>query len=140
MNQVKLNVEELKDFIKHMIKNNQHIQSEGKVPVAINVEGNAGLGKTSAISQIATELGMQFVKLNLSQLEELGDLVGFPVKEFQVKNSEGKSLWITEQEIETSNQKGYKVVAKRMSHAAPDWIQGKGAGGILCLDDYTRAD
>lgn len=43
MNQVKLNVEELKDFIKHMIKNNQHIQSEGKVPVAINVEGNAGL-------------------------------------------------------------------------------------------------
>lgn len=140
MNQVKLNVEELKDFIKHMIKNNQHIQSEGKVPVAINVEGNAGLGKTSAISQIATELGMQFVKLNLSQLEELGDLVGFPVKEFQVKNSEGKSLWITEQEIETANQKGYKVVAKRMSHAAPDWIQGKGAGGILCLDDYTRAD
>lgn len=97
-------------------------------------------GKTSAISQIATELEMQFVKLNLSQLEELGDLVGFPVKEFQVKNSEGKSLWITEQEIETANQKGYKVVAKRMSHAAPDWIQGKGAGGILCLDDYTRAD
>ena len=140
MNQVKLNVEELKNFIKHMIKNNQHIQSEGKIPVAINVEGNAGLGKTSAISQIATELGMQFVKLNLSQLEELGDLVGFPIKEFQVKNAEGKSLWITEQEIEMANQKGYKVVAKRMTHAAPEWIQGKSAGGILCLDDYTRAD
>jgi hypothetical protein len=43
MNQVKLNVEELKNFIKHMINNNQHIQAEGKVPVAINVEGNAGL-------------------------------------------------------------------------------------------------
>lgn len=140
MSQVQLNVEELKDFIKHMIKNNQHIQADGKVPVAINVEGDAGLGKTSAISQIATELGLQFVKLNLSQLEELGDLVGFPIKEFQVKNSEGKSLWITEQEIETANQKGYRVIAKRMSHAAPDWIQGKGAGGILCLDDYTRAD
>jgi hypothetical protein len=26
-----------------MINNNQHIQAEGKVPVAINVEGNAGL-------------------------------------------------------------------------------------------------
>ena len=140
MSQVQLNVEELKDFIKHMIKNNQHIQAEGKVPVAINVEGDAGLGKTSAISQVAAELGLQFVKLNLSQLEELGDLVGFPIKEFQVKNAEGKSLWITEQEIEMANQKGYKVVSKRMSHAAPEWIQGKGAGGILCLDDYTRAD
>ena len=140
MSQVQLNVEELKDFIKHMIKNNQHIQAEGKVPVAINVEGDAGLGKTSAISQVAAELGLQFVKLNLSQLEELGDLVGFPIKEFQVKNAEGKSFWITEQEIEMANQKGYKVVSKRMSHAAPEWIQGKGAGGILCLDDYTRAD
>jgi nucleoside-triphosphatase THEP1 len=140
MSQVQLNVEELKNFIKHMINNNQHIQADGKVPVAINVEGDAGLGKTSAISQVAAELGLQFVKLNLSQLEELGDLVGFPIKEFQVKNAEGKSLWITEQEIEMANQKGYKVVAKRMSHAAPEWIQGKGAGGILCLDDYTRAD
>lgn len=140
MSQVQLNVEELKSFIKHMINNNQHIQADGKVPVAINVEGDAGLGKTSAISQVAAELGLQFVKLNLSQLEELGDLVGFPIKEFQVKNAEGKSLWITEQEIEMANQKGYKVVAKRMAHAAPEWIQGKGAGGILCLDDYTRAD
>jgi hypothetical protein len=140
MSQVQLNLEELKNFIKHMINNNQHIQADGKVPVAINVEGDAGLGKTSAISQVAAELGLQFVKLNLSQLEELGDLVGFPIKEFQVKNAEGKSLWITEQEIEMANQKGYKVVAKRMSHAAPEWIQGKGAGGILCLDDYTRAD
>jgi hypothetical protein len=43
MNQVQLNVEELKDFIKHMVNNNQHIQSEGKVPVAVNIEGDAGL-------------------------------------------------------------------------------------------------
>ena len=48
MSQVQLNVEELKGFIKHMVNNNQHIQKEGKVPVAINIEGDAGLGKTSA--------------------------------------------------------------------------------------------
>lgn len=140
MNQVKLNVDELKGFIKHMVGNNQAIQADGKVPVAINIEGDAGLGKTSAILQLGKEMGMEVVKLNLSQLEELGDLVGFPIKEFQVKNSEGKTLWITEQEIETANSKGYRVVAKRMSHAAPEWIQGKGEGGFLILDDYTRAD
>ena len=133
MNQTQLNVEELKSFIKHMVINNQKIQEDGKVPVAINIEGDAGLGKTSAIMQLGQELQMTTVKLNLSQLEELGDLVGFPIKEFQVKNSEGKTLWITEHEIETASSKG-------MTHAAPEWIQGKGEGGFLILDDYTRAD
>jgi hypothetical protein len=140
MSQVQLNVEELKDFIKHMVGNNQHIQAQGKVPVAINIEGDAGLGKTSAIMQLGKEMNMQVVKLNLSQLEELGDLVGFPVKEFEIQNAEGKTKWIGEAQVQMALQKGFKVVAKRMSHAAPEWIQGKGEGGFLVLDDYTRAD
>ena len=140
MSQIKLNVEELGDFVKHMITNNQHIQKKGLTPVTINVSGDAGLGKTSSIIQLGKELGLQVEKLNLSQLEELGDLIGFPVKEFKVKNSEGKVLWITEQEISLASEKGYKVVDKRMSHAKPAWIQGKKDGGILILDDFTRAD
>ena len=140
MNTVQLNVDELKGFIRHMVKNNQHIQSEGKVPVAINIEGDAGLGKTSAILQLGKELGMDVVKLNLSQIEELGDLVGFPIKEFLVKNQEGKQRWITETQVPAAMKAGYTVADKRMSHAAPEWIQGKGEGGFLILDDYTRAD
>ena len=140
MSQIKLNVEELGDFVKHMITNNQHIQKKGLTPVTINVSGDAGLGKTSSIMQLGKELGLQVEKLNLSQLEELGDLIGFPVKEFKVKNSEGKVLWVTEQEISLANEKGYKVVDKRMSHAKPAWVQGKKDGGILILDDFTRAD
>jgi hypothetical protein len=140
MSQVQLNVEELKDFIKHMVGNNQHIQAQGKVPVAINIEGDAGLGKTSAIMQLGKEMNMQVVKLNLSQLEELGDLVGFPVKEFQIQNAEGKTKWINEAQIGAAQKAGFKIVDKRMSHAAPEWIQGKGEGGFLVLDDYTRAD
>jgi midasin (ATPase involved in ribosome maturation) len=106
MNQVQLNVEELKDFIKHMVGNNQHIQAQGKVPVAINIEGDAGLGKTSAIMQLGKEMNMQVVKLNLSQLEELGDLVGFPVKEFQISNADGKTTWINESQISAASAKG----------------------------------
>ena len=140
MSQVQLNIDELKGFLSHMIKNNQHIQEQGKVPVTINIVGDAGLGKTSAILQMAKESNMDMVKLNLAQFEELGDLIGFPVKEYQIKNSEGKTLWITEQEIERASSKGYRVVGKRMSHAAPEWIQGKKEGGFLILDDFTRAD
>ena len=140
MNTVQLNVDELKGFIRHMVKNNQHIQSEGKVPVAINIEGDAGLGKTSAIMQLGKEMNMQVVKLNLSQLEELGDLVGFPVKEFQIENAEGKTKWINEAQIGAAQKAGFKITDKRMSHAAPEWIQGVGEGGFLVLDDYTRAE
>ena len=135
-----LNVDELKDFLKHMVDNNQYIQKEGKIPVAINIEGDAGLGKTSAIMQLGKEMQMDVVKINLSQIEELGDLVGFPVKEFKIQNKEGKSTWIMEAQIEAAMKKGYKVVEKRMAHAAPEWIQGRTEGGFLVLDDYTRAD
>jgi nucleoside-triphosphatase THEP1 len=140
MNTVQLNAEELKGFIRHMVNNNQHIQAQGKVPVAVHIEGDAGLGKTSTILQLGKELEMDVVKLNLSQIEELGDLVGFPVKEFLVKNQEGKQRWITEAQVNGALKAGYTVADKRMSHAAPEWIQGKGEGGFLILDDYTRAD
>lgn len=135
-----LNVDELKGFLKHMVNNNQYIQKEGKVPVAINIEGDAGLGKTSAIVQLGKEMDMDVVKINLSQIEELGDLVGFPVKEFKIQNKEGQSTWIMEAQVEAAMKKGYKVVEKRMAHAAPEWIQGRTEGGFLVLDDYTRAD
>ena len=94
MSQVQLNLDELKDFVKYMVTNNQHIQSLGKVPVAVNIEGDAGLGKTSSVKQLATELGMDVIRLNLAEFEELGDLVGFPVKEFEIQNAEGKTTWI----------------------------------------------
>ena len=140
MSQVQLNVDELKDFLKHMVANNRYIQERGKTPVAINIEGDAGLGKTSSVKQLSAEMGMQVIRLNLAEFEELGDLVGFPVKEFQIQNAEGKTTWINEQQIDAAVKKGYKVTGKRMSHAAPEWIQGKGEGGFLILDDYTRAD
>lgn len=141
MSQVKLNIDELKNFMHHVVKNNRYIQNEGKVPVAVNVEGEAGLGKTSSILQLAKELNMAVIKLNLSQIEELGDLVGFPFKEFQVQNKEGATKWIQETLLDTYIKGGFRPTGQsRMSHASPQWIQGQSEGGFLILDDYTRAD
>ena len=144
MAQVKLNSTELKDFIKHVINNNRFIQSQGKVPTALNVVGNAGLGKTTVVSNLAKEEGMQFVKINLAMIEELSDLVGFPVKEFQIGKDtpDGlKTKWVTEMEAELAVKAGFKLTgARRTAYCAPEWISGKGESGILLLDDYTRAD
>jgi len=141
MSQVQLNVDELKGYLKHMVNNNQYIQAQGKVPVAVNIEGDAGLGKTSSLMQLANELSMSVVKLNLSQIEELGDLIGFPFKEFEMIREDGKVTWVQETLMETYIKNKYRPTNQsRMSHAAPEWIQGQTEGGFLILDDYTRAD
>lgn len=84
MAQVNLNIDELKGFINHIITNNRYLQSNNKPPVSIEVMGESGIGKTSTIVEIAKEQNLNFVKLNLAQIEELGDLVGFPVRQFQM--------------------------------------------------------
>ena len=84
MNQVNLNIDELEDFITHIIANNRHLQSEGKNPVAVEVVGESGIGKTTSIMDMTARHELDFVKLNLAQIEELGDLVGFPIKQFQM--------------------------------------------------------
>ena len=84
MAQVDLNVTELKGFVNHMITNNRYLQANGKSPVSVEVVGESGIGKTSTIVELAEENKLKFVKLNLAQIEELGDLVGFPVRQFQM--------------------------------------------------------
>ena len=84
MAQVNLNVTELKGFINHIITNNRFLQKEGKNSVSVEVVGESGIGKTSTIVEMAEENNLNFVKVNLAQIEELGDLVGFPVRQFQM--------------------------------------------------------
>ena len=143
--QVELNTDELKGFVNHIVNNNRYLQQNGKIPVAIAVEGEAGIGKTSTILEIGKDLGLNVVKINLSQIEEIGDLTGFPVKEFEVVKTteDGAKVtkWIPENTLPMYIQNKYVPTGeKRMTHATPEWIQGKEEGGILILDDYTRAD
>ena len=49
MNEVNLNIDELHDFVGHIITNNRHLQGQGKKPVAIEVVGESGIGKTTSI-------------------------------------------------------------------------------------------
>jgi len=64
--QVSLNVDELKTFLTHIVTNNRHLQETKRTPVAVEVVGDSGIGKTSAIVQLAKELDLNFVKLNLA--------------------------------------------------------------------------
>jgi len=142
---VRLNAEEIKGHLKDLIAGNRYIQAQGKTPIGLNVEGEAGLGKTSVVMQLAEEMGLQCVKRNLAEIEELGDLVGFPLRQFQLckakSDSETECLWIDEQAVSEYIKQGFAFTgSKRMTYCPPDWIADKGEGGILFLDDFSRAD
>ena len=144
MNQVNLNIDELQDFVGHIITNNRHLQADGKKPVAIEVVGESGIGKTTSIMDMTKEHGLDFVKLNLAQIEELGDLVGFPIKQFQMWTMKGDKKigkWVDEVAVNDHSKLGFQTTGKsRMSYSAPEWIADKKAGGVLLLDDWNRAD
>lgn len=137
---ISINVNELKDFLGHIISNNQFLQTQGKSPVSVEVIGESGIGKTSAIIQLAKEQKLNFVKLNLAQIEEIGDLVGFPIRQFEVEMNNEKT-WVDEHAFDEYMKLGYSSTGlNRMSYCPPEWISGKEEGGILLLDDWNRAD
>lgn len=169
MAEVNLNIDELKKIINHIIKNNRFIQEQGKNPVSINVVGESGIGKTSTIIELAKENNLNYVKLNLAQIEELGDLVGFPTRQFQMAKNKKVAIkntdlnfsrsaamtdvanmktvtkrvgtWVNELAVQEYLKNGYEMTGKnRMSYCTPEWISDKKNGGILLLDDWNRAD
>ena len=106
--------------------------------------------KTAIVEQVAKKRGMTYCKISLSQLEEVGDLVGFPMKEVLLKatwkDKEGKehvsTRWWPESTLSQA-PKGIEVTAQtRMGYAPPAWIprEENPNGVIVCLDDFSRAN
>lgn len=130
---------QVSNLLSYFINNNLKLAKEGKLPVTLNIEGNAGIGKTSIIKQKAADYHMHFVRLNLAELT-VDDLIGYPIKEFEF--TKGKdSVWINENLINKYIDLGWDSTGgSRMSYAQPAWIHGKTDKPIiLLLDDYSRA-
>lgn len=139
-NKISLNSEELKSFLTYIYNNNKILSEKGLAVQAVNIEGEAGGGKTSTILQLANELGLELVRKNLAELEDVSDLVGYPCKEHEMVAKDGSVRWIVEGAIPQYIQGGFKPTGeKRMTHASPEWIHGKDQPMILLLDDYSRA-
>ena len=134
MAQVNLNIDEVKDFTKHIIKNNRFLQEGGKNPVAVEIVGESGIGKTSAVIDIAKEHKLNFVKLNLAQIEELGDLVGFPVRQFQMYKEKQVAKKIDDlnytaaQRAAAAAQVGNATITKKVGQ----WVDE------LAVEEYLR--
>lgn len=143
-NEITLN--EFKEVFSYLLDNNKHLEDNNLRPIAVGVEGEAGIGKTTLIEDIAKERGMTMCKVNLAQLEEIGDLVGMPIKEYEVawvENGQVKQTrWMPESQTKHLDLR-LKLTGKvRMSYAPPAWLpmDENPNGTIVFLDDYTRAN
>lgn len=139
--QISLNAEELKSFLTYIHKNNQLLISKKLPAQTVNIEGEAGGGKTSTVLALAKELGMNLVRKNLAELEDVSDLVGYPCKEHEMVAKDGTTKkWVVEGTMPQYITAGYKPTnEKRMTHAAPEWVQSATGPIFLLLDDYSRA-
>lgn len=148
-----ISISKIEDLLNKAINTNFKLQEKGKRLIAYNLVGEAGIGKTSLVEQLAEKRGMTFVKLNLAQLDEIGDLVGFPIKEFEVQtfkvedvNGEKKLVpnakaWATNEMLKNLNPKQFRYTGNsRTSYAKPSWVpqEYNDNGTILLLDDFTR--
>lgn len=135
-----ITLDEFKDILKYLIKNNKNMIESGKSPIAVGIEGEAGLGKTSILMDVCNELNYGCIRLNLAELEEVSDLTGFPIKEYRTKDNK----WIPADLVHKFCDEDYFTGESRMSYATPEWLpnsDGEGKDGwLLILDDYTRAN
>ncbi len=139
-NKISLSSEELKSFLTYIYNNNKTLLEKNLAVQTVNVEGEAGGGKTSTILQLAEELGLELVRRNLAEYEDVSDLVGYPCKEHEMVGKDGNVRWVVEGTMPQYITAGYKPTSnKRMTHAAPEWAQGRVKPVLLLLDDYSRA-
>ena len=141
MNEITL--KEFAQIFKFIIENNRTLEDSGRHPISVAAEGACGLGKTTAIQELADEIGATFVKINLSELEEVSDLTGFPIKEYEVEIN-GEKKWIPSDLVGmyTCDSNASFTGNSRMGYATPAWLprEDNEKGTILLIDDYTRAN
>lgn len=141
MNEITL--KEFSEIFKFIIDNNKTLEDAGRNPICVAAEGACGLGKTTAIQGLANEIGATFVKINLSELEEVSDLTGFPIKEYEIE-IDGEKQWIPSDLIHlySCNENITTTGHSRMGYATPAWLprEYNEKGTILLIDDYTRAN
>ena len=141
-NEMTLN--EFKEVFTYLLDNNKQLEDKGLRPIAVGLEGEAGVGKTSIIEEIATERGMIMVKVSLAQLEEIGDLIGLPIKEYEVAWIDNGNIkdkrWMSENQTKNLDSRLKLTGRVRMAYAPPAWLptENNPNGIIVLLDDYTR--
>lgn len=152
-----ISMSEVKEVLNLAIDTNFKRQEKyNEVPKAVGIEACAGIGKTSIMRAIAEERGMKVTLVDLAQMDEPGDLIGYPQTEYEVQvkmaykddNGEMKvkllpgTVWINSKQLDNPDKNvKYRLTGKtRMGYSKPAWVpEYYDNGNLVILDDYVRA-
>jgi hypothetical protein len=125
-----MKINELKDYLRSIIKSPEHIP--------LMIWSGPGLGKSSAVRQIADELNMDFIDLRLSLLNPV-DLRGLPV----IDRTKDSARWLSPEFLpNTKNHKEKGILFLDEINLAPFSVMAAGYQLILDrrLGEYTLPD
>jgi hypothetical protein len=147
-NRIKLTPAATREHLLQYFDNCETQIGRGLRPTSLCVEGKAGIAKTSLLKQTAQSLGYKFHQINAAMIDDLGHLVGFPEKEYQMEffDREGdvvssQTRWVPAEFSENGIQEGGKYTGNsRMAYAVPHWLKEVNPDEkfVLLLDDFTR--
>jgi len=115
---IKATPDDVKDFLRIVIKANLRNASEGRPTHPATIWGHRGVGKTDVVKQLHEEGFVQeIVYIALAQIEEMGDLIGLP-----------------EVVLDEVSQKRVTIIRP------PHWVPKNDVPGIILFDDFNRTD
>ena len=136
---VEKDIKQVEKLIDHLIETNKSLAEKGDIPVCMEIVGEAGMGKTSICSQAALKHGMDFVKIQLSQYDDLGDFTGFPSRAFEIEK-DGEKQIVKEKVLDLFLNRGWTFTGLDCAlNCPPVWLAGKTKPMLVLIDDWTRA-
>ena len=136
----------VKDWLLANIKDNMNRETR----ITLNIWSAPGVGKTSLVKSLEHEPvewrnkrwdGFKVVDIPLAQIEEMGDVLGFPVEEIKLEK-DGEVKWIkaVDSLIKEHLAKDWTTNGEqRTIYAPPSWVPREERPGILLFDDGNRA-
>lgn len=132
-----------KNFIISKFLNNKQLSENNELPVAYNLVGERGLGKTSIFKAAAKELvekyGMEveLVILRVAGMEA-EDFLGNPEIKIELCDEKDNCFYVTEKSYDFFVSKGNKPTGNTSTiNSFPEFIKDKPM--LFVLDDSTRA-
>jgi len=131
----------VKSKLAQFIEANKILEKRGLLKNAINLEGVPGIAKTSSVIQFCKENNIGFEKVNMGTIDDLGEITGFPIKEFELKKGE-EIFWANDKSFDIYIKDNYHPTGQtRTGYAEPKWVSNlkNYETSILLLDDSFRS-
>lgn len=118
--------------------------------ITLDIYGAPGCSKTSLVKSLEHVPvdwngkhydGFKVIDIPLAQVEEMGDILGYPVEEIKM-SKDGEDKWIkaVDSLINKFMDRGWDTDGEqRTIYAPPSWVPRTEQPGVLLLDDANRA-